>query len=162
MKTTDIFYVERWGIVLAFRDIINFFKFKKEIREEIKNPHSKFNAFGLNRNKLGNVLYIQCDFVDSDFMGADYNNERMVMNYLKPIIMYLNDDIRWGEYLDIQISQFYDEDELPTYSYAVEFLYIFQKFSFKWLFKWISIILGVGVSFFVLLKIISIFLTFLV
>jgi hypothetical protein len=108
------------------------------------------------------VLYIQCDFVDSDFMGADYNNERMVMNYLKPIIMYLNDDIRWGEYLDIQISQFYDEDELPTYSYAVEFLYIFQKFSFKWLFKWISIILGVGVSFFVLLKIISIFLTFLV
>ena len=98
---------DNW-LVSAFRDAYVYVKFKKTIRDEKKDTDSKMNAYGINVNKFGNVLYVQYNFTDDDFMGADYNNERMVMRKLKPTIQYLNTELNFGEYLRPEIFQFYD------------------------------------------------------
>lgn len=98
-----------------------FKEFKKEIKEEMMDPDSKFNKFGLQTNNFGDVIYVQLDFDDAAFMSSDYNSQKMVMHKLKPIDDYLRVDMGWDEPLDLNISQFYDGDDFPTYSYAVKY-----------------------------------------
>ena len=105
----------------AIRAIRQFHLFKKEITEEMENKNSTFNKLNLQRNDLGNVIYVQLNYDDEKFMSSGYNVQEMVGRDLYKINKYLDEEVRWGEYLDMKISQFYDEDGYPTYSYAVEY-----------------------------------------
>lgn len=107
------------NIIEAFRILKAFIVFKKEINDEISNPDSMFNRLELNRNKFGDVIYKQYDFDDSDFMSSDYNSEKMVMNKVSKVIEYFDKDLRWGDNMVLNISQFFDEDGYPTHSYAM-------------------------------------------
>lgn len=111
------------GWVQCFMDVKNFFKFKKEVKREFYTRDSKFNKFKLKRNWLGNVIYVQLDFSDEDLMNANYDSETMVMRRLQPIIEYLSRELDWGDYLTPQISNFIDEDENPSLSYGVLFIF---------------------------------------
>ena len=111
------------GWVQCFMDIKNFFKFKKEVKREFYTRDSKFNKFKLKRNWLGNIIYVQLDFSDEDLMNANYDSETMVMRRLQPIIEYLSRELDWGDYLTPQISNFIDEDENPSLSYGVLFIF---------------------------------------
>lgn len=111
------------GWVQCFMDIKNFFKFKKDVKREFYLRDSKFNKFKLKRNWLGNIIYVQLDFSDEDLMNANYDSETMVMRRLQPIIEYLSRELDWGDYLRPQISNFIDEDENPSLSYGVLFIF---------------------------------------
>jgi hypothetical protein len=111
------------GWVQCFMDIINFFRFKKDVKHEFYQRDSKFNKFKLKRNWLGNIIYVQLDFSDEDLMNANYDSETMVMRRLQPIIEYLSRELDWGDYLTPQISNFIDEDENPSLSYGVLFIF---------------------------------------
>lgn len=111
------------GWVQCFMDVKNFFKFKKEVKREFYTRDSKFNKFKLKRNWLGNIIYVQLDFSDEDLMNANYDSETMVMRRLQPIIEYLSRELDWGDYLTPQISNFIDEDENPSLSYGVLFIF---------------------------------------
>lgn len=111
------------GIVQWFKDLSNFFKFRKEIRREFKRRDSTFNKLKLKHNWLGNIVYVQIDCSDEDLMNANYNAETMLDIKLKPIVSYLSSELGWGDYLVPQVSNFVDEDDNLTLSYGVLFIF---------------------------------------
>jgi hypothetical protein len=108
-------------------DIRAYFLFKRDIRKERKNPDSLFNKFEMKRNWLGNVLYMQINCTDGDFISADFSYDRMLENKLKPVVKYLSTDLGWGDYLVPQISHFVDDDGNPSLSFGV--LFVFSGYS---------------------------------
>ena len=141
------------GIVQWFKDLSNFFKFKRQIKKEIKRRDSTFNKLRLKQNWLGNIIYVQIDCTDEDLMNANYNAEAMLDIKLKPIVSYLSGELGWGDYLVPQISNFVDEDENITLSYGILFIFTGYKLTFT---NFITYTLGMlaflGVGIWALLK----------
>ena len=141
------------GIVQWFKDLSNFFKFKRQIKKEIKRRDSTFNKLKLKQNWLGNIVYVQIDCTDEDLMNANYNAEAMLDIKLKPIVSYLSGELGWGDYLVPQISNFVDEDENITLSYGVLFIFAGYKLTLT---NFITYTLGMlaflGVGIWALLK----------
>jgi hypothetical protein len=113
--------------VQAIMDFRNFFRFRKDIKRELMEPKSGMNTLGIKRNWLGNILYTQINCRDADLMGVDYDYDKMIMNKLKPIVQYLGQDLGWSDYLVPQVNNFVDEEDNPTLSYGV--LFIFTGYS---------------------------------
>lgn len=122
--------IYEFGLVQAFKDLTNFFKFRKQMRKEFKIRDSKFNKYKLKYNWLGNIVYVQIDCDNDDLMGANYDAERMLYTKLRPIVEYLSSELGWGDYLTPQISNFVDENENPTLSYGILFIYNGYKLTF--------------------------------
>ena len=118
------------GIVQWFKDLSNFFKFRRQIKKEIKRRDSTFNKLRLKQNWLGNIIYVQIDCTDEDLMNANYNAEAMLDIKLKPIVSYLSGELGWGDYLVPQISNFVDEAENISLSYGVLFIFTGYKLTF--------------------------------
>ena len=141
------------GIVQWFKDLSNFFKFKRQIKKEFKRRDSTFNKLKLKQNWLGNIIYVQIDCTDEDLMNANYNAEAMLDIKLKPIVSYLSGELGWGDYLVPQISNFVDEDENITLSYGVLFIFAGYKLTLT---NFITYTLGMlaflGVGIWALLK----------
>ena len=141
------------GIVQWFKDLSNFFKFRRQIKKEIKRRDSTFNKLKLKQNWLGNIVYVQIDCTDEDLMNANYNAEAMLDIKLKPIVSYLSGELGWGDYLVPQISNFVDEDENITLSYGVLFIFAGYKLTLT---NFITYTLGMlaflGVGIWALLK----------
>ena len=141
------------GIVQWFKDLSNFFKFKRQIKKEIKRRDSTFNKLKLKQNWLGNIVYVQIDCTDEDLMNANYNAEAMLDIKLKPIVSYLSGELGWGDYLVPQVSNFVDEDENISLSYGVLFIFTGYKLTFT---NFITYTLGMlaflGVGIWALLK----------
>lgn len=127
-----------------WKDIFNFFAFKREMREEKKDADSIFNKLKMKTNLIGNVVYTQYNFSDNDLMWADYDSQKMCMRKFKEIAEYFTEKIMWGEYVVGDVMNFTTETGEPTMSYMYIFKYEPILFSWKGLFKWIGIILGVG------------------
>jgi hypothetical protein len=113
--------------VQAIMDFRNFFKFRKEIGRGLREPKSGMNSLGIKRNWLGNILYVQINCSDVDLRNADYDFDRMVMTKLKPIVQYLGQDLGWSDYLVPQVNNFVDENDNPSLSYGV--LFVFTGYS---------------------------------
>ena len=141
------------GIVQWFKDLSNFFKFRRQIKKEIKRRDSTFNKLKLKQNWLGNIIYVQINCTDEDLMNANYNAEAMLDIKLKPIVSYLSGELGWGDYLVPQISNFVDEDENITLSYGVLFIFAGYKLTLT---NFITYTLGMlaflGVGIWALLK----------
>ena len=141
------------GIVQWFKDLSNFFKFRRQIKKEIKRRDSTFNKLRLKQNWLGNIIYVQIDCTDEDLMNANYNAEAMLDIKLKPIVSYLSGELGWGDYLVPQISNFVDEDENISLSYVVLFIFAGYKLTLT---NFITYTLGMlaflGVGIWALLK----------
>lgn len=127
-----------------FEDIKAYFLFKRDIRREKNNPDSLFNKLNLKRNWLGNVLYVQIDGTDADFISADYSYDRLLENKLKPVVQYLSKDLGWGDYLVPQISHFVDDEGNKSLSFGA--LFIFSGYSSMTFTKAFFAILGVLVA----------------
>ena len=131
----------------------NFFKFRRQIKKEIKRRDSTFNKLKLKQNWLGNIIYVQIDCTDEDLMNANYNAEAMLDIKLKPIVSYLSGELGWGDYLVPQVSNFVDEDENITLSYGILFIFTGYKLTFT---NFITYTLGMlaflGVGIWALLK----------
>ena len=141
------------GIVQWFKDLSNFFKFRRQIKKEIKRRDSTFNKLRLKQNWLGNIIYVQIDCTDEDLMNTNYNAEAMLDIKLKPIVSYLSGELGWGDYLVPQVSNFVDEDENITLSYGILFIFTGYKLTFT---NFITYTLGMlaflGVGIWALLK----------
>lgn len=113
------------------KDLSNYFKFRKEMTAAEKFRDSKFNQYGLKLNWLKNVVYTQIDCTDEDLMNFDYDEERMVMSKIEPIVKYLGGEgLGWSDYLSPQISNFVDELGEPTLSYGVLFVFSPYRLTF--------------------------------
>ncbi len=130
--------------VIWWEDIFNFFRFKKEIQEEKNDKDSIFNKLKLKTNTIGNVVYTQWNFSDNDLMWADYDTQKMCMRKFKEISDYFINKIMWGEYVSGDVMNFVTDNGEPTMSYMYMFKYEPQLFSWKGLFKWIGVIMGIA------------------
>lgn len=119
-----------FGWFQCLMDLINFFKFRKHMKQEFYTRDSKFNKFKLKRNWLGNIVYLQLNCTDEDLMNANYDSETMVMKKIQPIVEYLSRELDWGDYLTPQISNFVDENEEPSLSYGILFIYTPYRLTF--------------------------------
>lgn len=131
--------------VQFLKDLSNFRKFKKMIKHESDRADSKYNALRLQRNWFGNMLYVQIDCTNSDFMNADFDRERMLSIKLKPYVEYLSSELGWGEYLMPQISNFVDEENKPSLSFGVVFIFTgyamtLSNLLFFWIFNALLVI----------------------
>lgn len=118
-------FLARTGFGECLMDIVNFFHFKKEMKNEYYTRDSSFNKYHLKLNKWGNIVYTQLNCTDEDLMNANYDSEYMVQMKLRPIIHYLNTEMRWGEYLHLQITNFVDEEtNEPSLSYGILFVFM--------------------------------------
>lgn len=129
-------------LVQDIMDVVNFFKFKRSIKKEMKNPNSKFNKLGMNRNFIGNVVYVQINCSDTELMSFDYNVNRMMTAKIKPYVDYLSGELLWGEYLESMVNVFEDEEGNPSLSYGVLFIYTPLSINTKRIIGWV---LGLGV-----------------
>lgn len=109
--------------IQSFKDIFNFFKFKKDIKNEFYSRDSKLNRFNLKQNWIGDVVYTQINCTEDDLMNANYDSEGMIIKKIQPIVEYLSQDLNWGDYLTPQIANFVDEDNNPSLSYGVLFVF---------------------------------------
>jgi hypothetical protein len=114
-------------MIEAIEDYISFRRFKKDIKHELNDPNSPIHKFKIKKNWLGNILYMQLDCTESDFLSADYSYDRMLENKIMPVVSYLGTELGWGDYLVPQISQFVDEDGEASLSFGV--MFIFQGYS---------------------------------
>ena len=109
--------------IQSFKDILNFFKFRKDIKNEFYLRDSKFNRYNLKTNWIGDVVYVQIDCSEEDLMKANYDSEEMIFKKIQPIVEYLSQELNWGDYLNLQIANFVDEDNNPSLSYGVLFVF---------------------------------------
>ena len=131
------------GIVQSFKDLTNFFKFKREMKREFYKRDSKFNQFKLKINTIGNVVYMQLNCTDEDLMNANYDSETMVMRKIQPVVEYLSRELDWGDYLTPQISNFVDEDENPSLSYGI--LFVFTPYTLTFAKFILMMLTGLGI-----------------
>lgn len=115
------------NFILKIKDIINFFKFRYQMRK-LKKSDTLFNELNLNYNWLGNIVYTQLNCTDEEIAKYNYSPIDVVMNKIKPHIDYLTDN-GWGEYLIPEIINFVDDNGNNTLSYLVLFVYTPIKFS---------------------------------
>lgn len=122
-------------------DFLAFMRFKKDIDHELKDNTSPIHKFSIKRNWLGNILYMQLNCTESDFLSADFSYDRMLENKIMPVVNYLGTELGWGDYLVPQISQFVDDEGEMSLSFGV--MFIFQGYSLTMSKVAISALLGV-------------------
>ena len=52
------------------------------------------------------------------------------MRKIQPVVEYLSRELDWGDYLTPQISNFVDEDENPSLSYGILFVFTPYRLTF--------------------------------
>jgi hypothetical protein len=138
MKWYQYFKPKNWGIVKVYRDFENFADWKRTIRREQSNPNSKFNKWKLSRTKLYDV-YLIISLDESDVPLPEELKRVKVIESLNPLNRYLDEELGFAECLSCEFNQFDDRDGTPTLSYLMVYRFIFNKFSLKWLLKFLVI-----------------------
>jgi len=129
---------KNWGIVKVYRDFENFIDWKKIIDKEQKNPKSKYNQWKLSRTKFYDV-YTVISLDEADAQLPETVLRTKVIESLNPLHRYLDTDLGFAECLDIEFNQFEDDEGKATLSYLIVYRFHFNKFSLKWLLKFIII-----------------------
>jgi len=140
MKTTNKMFEwlkpQNWGIIKVYRDFQNFSDWKKTVRKEENNPNSKFNKWKLKRTKLYDV-YITVSLDESDDSLPENVKRVKVLESLNPLNRYLDEELGFAECLSCEFNQFEDSEGKLTLTYLIVYRFIFNKFSLKWLLKFI-------------------------
>jgi hypothetical protein len=112
------------ALTSAYLDVKNFLKFRKEIRELRRDPHSKFNQLGLKVNWLGNIVYTQ-KIMDRDrVIGLDDRRKNLYLIENTTIEhQYLFDELVWGEYLITNFIDFSDDKGNISGYYGITFTF---------------------------------------
>lgn len=131
-----ITYFKKTKLYLAYKDIKNYLIYKKLIQRDEKDPNSTYNKLKLNHNKFYTLNYI-ISLPD----GAEQLNDEQRLAYvteaMRPSVEYINNELRFGEYLVADIQQFYDENNEPTLSYGIIFSFEFITLTFKQIIEWL-------------------------
>lgn len=138
MKTFDWLKFRNWGIVKVYRDFENFYDWKKTIKREKANPTSLFNRWKLQHTKLYDV-FVVISLEDADAQLPEAVQRTKVIEMLNPLHRYLDDDLKFAECLDCEFNQYEDSAGKPTLSYLIVYKFHWNKFSLKWLLKFLII-----------------------
>jgi hypothetical protein len=127
-----------WGIVKVYRDFENYADWRRVVKKEESNPKSKYNKWKLSRTKLYDI-YTIVSLDDVDAQLPDAVQRTKVVESLNPLHRYLDDDLHFAECLNCEFNQFEDDEGNPTLSYLMVYRFRFEKFSLKWLLKFLIV-----------------------
>jgi hypothetical protein len=124
---------KKWVLPLAevIRDIRNYRKWIRTVKEEEANPNSKFNKYGLSHNYFY-ILYLAVTLPQEEAVLPDNIKRLRVVEMLTPIHQYLDNDLGFADYIVPEFNQFYDEEGTPTLAYGIVYRFAFKKLSIKW------------------------------
>lgn len=127
-----------WGLIKVFRDFENYLDWIKTIKKEKANPESLYNKWKLSHTKLYDVYIVFS--LDEVFSQLSLDIQRSkVVEFLSPVNRYFDDTLGFAECLTVEFNQFEDADGKPTLSYLIVYSFNWNKFSLKWLIKFIVI-----------------------
>jgi hypothetical protein len=138
MKFFNWFKPRNWGWMKVYRDLENFADWKRIIKREESDPNSKFSKWKLQRTKLYDV-YIIITLDESDIPLPELVKRTKVLESLNPLNRYLDEELGFAECLNCEFNQFEDDQGIPTLSYLIVYRFNFNKFSIKWLSKFIFV-----------------------
>jgi hypothetical protein len=129
---------KNWGITKVYRDFENFNDWKQTIKKEEKNPLSLYNKWKLERTKLYDIFVIvSLDPLDDQL--PETVKRVKVMEMIAPLNRYLDEDLQFAECLTCEFNQFEDDKGNLTLSYLILYRFLWNKFSLKWLLKFLII-----------------------
>lgn len=137
-KMFDWIKPRNWGIVKVYRDFENFADWRRTIKKEESNPKSNFNRWKLERTRLFDV-YTVVSLDEADAQLPETIKRTKVLESLNPLHRYLDEDLGFAECLNAEFNQFEDDKGNPTLSYLIVYRFNFNKFSLKWLVKFLVI-----------------------
>lgn len=129
-----------WGLITVIKDILGYIKFIKVIKSERQNPSSKFNKYNMKHNMFY-VIYTMRSLDESDAVLDERMKRVRLLDTLRPVHTYLDDELGFAGNLTPEFSQFFNNENKPTLTYAAIYRYVFNKLSLFWIVKW-SIIIG--------------------
>jgi len=119
-------------IIGVYKDIINYFDWVNTINNAKRIAESKYNKFNLSHSYFY-TLYLIVTLADEDKVLPDPIKRLRVVESLRPINLYLDEELGFAEYLVPEFNQFYDEENNPTLSYGIVYRFSFKTLSLKWI-----------------------------
>ena len=141
-------YPRNWPIVRVYRDFENYIDWIKVIGREERTHNSKYNKWKLKRTKLFDV-YTIVTLDDADLPLPEVVKRTKVIETLNPLHRYLDEELGFAECLNCEFNQFFDDENEPTLSYLILYRFRFEKFSIKWLIRFLLI---TGILIFLIFK----------
>jgi len=138
-----LFKPTQWGIYKAYLDIKNYLDFIKTIKEEKKNPSSKYNKWNLQTSYFYSI-YFTFDLEESESNLPDSVKRLRLIESLAPLHVYLDEELGFAECLVPEINQFFNDKNEPTLTYLIMYRFAFNKLSLGWLAKWFALITLAG------------------
>jgi len=110
-------------------------QFLIDIKQEIVDPHSKFNAFHLstdeNYNSITTIVSIPENF---QLAGTDIMKYQKLQELVRPINLYINNDLNWGEYFTA--PNFYYIEQLDDLKDTLEDNEVLEEVSCSYVAEW--------------------------
>jgi len=142
-----LFKPSSWGVSKVWRDIENYRDFIRVIKQERKDPNSKFNQWKLNHNKFYTIYFTHTVEETETQLPDKIMRLRMVESFA-PLHRYLDEELGFAECLTPEFNQFYDDNNEPTLTYLIAYRFVFNKLSLVWglkfLFKWAVVITAIS------------------
>lgn len=127
------------GFRSAWRDIENYRAWISTVKAEFANPDSQFNKFGFSHNYTYMIYLVMALETDEGQLPDNLRRLR-VIEKLRPVNRYLDEDLNFAEYLVPEFNQVYDDDE-PTLNYVIAYRFAFKTLGVWWIIKR-SILIG--------------------
>lgn len=132
----------KWAIWMVIRDIVNYFDWIKTIKKEKANPKSLWHKFGMNHNYFYTV-YFPVTLPEEDKNLPEHLKRVRVVESTAPAHRYIDEDLKFAEYIVPEFNQFYDDNNMPTLTYGIVYRFAFKRLSLLWVISRILIWTGI-------------------
>ena len=93
-----LFKPSTWGLIKVIRDLDNYRDFIGVIKDEVKNPKSKFNHWKLKHNYFY-TIYFTMDIEEEEAQLPEQIKRLRMMESLAPLHRYLDEELGFAGYL---------------------------------------------------------------
>lgn len=139
------------NLKLYFRDLHNYFLFKKDMKAEFANPNSLLNKYNVKQNWLKNVLYFQVNIGNEfDYANPGITSDMRIEQVFKntePLVNRLTDfrELNWGEYLSVDMQTLADENGHPSLTYGVVYYFYPLYLTVGRTIRYLLFLIGAGI-----------------
>ena len=132
------------GFKAAWNDFDNYRDWIKTIKREEADKNSTYNKFNMGKNYFHNI-YVILTLPPENKDLPDEILQMRVTESLIPVNRYLDETLKFAEYLTPEFSRVFNNDE-PTLSYLAVYRFTFHKLSLSWALWRLSLIGGLTLA----------------
>ena len=142
----SLFKPRTWGISRVWSDIANYRDWIRVIKREKKNINSPFNKWKIEHNPFY-TIHFTMDVKEEELQLPETVMKLRLVESLAPLHRYLDEELGFAECLTPEFNQYVDaETGEPSLTYLISYRFSFNKLSFWWVVRWLSITISVLVA----------------